>query len=242
MLKNSIRGTKDFLLYTGIFKLFKPFKGISKSIDSFSSLTSWVSEVNKKDLLINDFYSPKRDHSKRFQLHERVAKAYNLDSKTINYMEFGVAAGASFKWWLNTNKSPQSRFTGFDTFEGLPEDWGTYKKGAMSEAIPQIDDKRGEFIKGLFQDTLLQFINKNPNMFGEQVNVIHLDADLFTATIFVLTQLYKYLKKGDIIFFDEFNVPNHEYLAYQIFVNSFDIKLKPLGAVNNFYQVAFVVE
>jgi O-methyltransferase len=242
MLKKIIRSTKDFLLFIRIFLIFKPFKGLFKSISNFSSLTSWVSAVNKTDLLINDFYNGKRDHSKRFQLHEKVADTYKLGTQPVNYLEFGVASGSSFKWWLNRNSNSNSRFSGFDTFEGLPEDWGTYKKGDMSFGMIQVDDKRAELVKGLFQDTLLQFIDRNSARLQESVNIIHLDADLFTATIFVLTQLFRYIKKGDIIFFDEFSVPNHEYQAYQIFTSSFNIKLKPIGAVNNFYQVAFIVE
>ncbi len=72
--------------------------------------------------------------------------------------------------------------------------------------------------------------------------MIHMDADLFSSTIFVLSQLYPFLMKGDIIFFDEFNVANHEFLAFKIFTESFYVKLRPVGAVNNFYQTAFVVE
>jgi len=57
-----------------------------------------------------------------------------------------------------------------------------------------------------------------------------------------LSQLHPYLQKGDIIFFDEFNVANHEYQAFKIFSEAFYVKMKPIAAVNNFYQVAFVVE
>jgi ASC-1-like (ASCH) protein len=69
-----------------------------------------------------------------------------------------------------------------------------------------------------------------------------MDADLYSATIFTLSQLYPYIKKGDIILFDEFNVPLHEFKAYKEFIEAFYIKLKPVAAVNNFYQTAFVVE
>lgn len=198
--------------------------------------------MNKKDLLINDFYTTNRPLEKRFKLFEKVGTSLKLDSVKINYLEFGVAFGGSFKFWTDFNKNADSHFFGFDTFEGLPEDWGTFKKGAMSFNIPQIDDVRVEFIKGLFQDTLLPYLDKNGKLLNQGTNVIHMDADLFSATIFVLTQLYKYLKKGDIILFDEFTVPTHEYLAYKIFVDSFNIKLKPIGAINNFFRVAFIVE
>lgn len=59
---------------------------------------------------------------------------------------------------------------------------------------------------------------------------------------FVLTQLYPYLQPGDIILFDEFNVPLHEFKAFNEFTKAFYIELKPLGAVNNYLQVAFVVK
>jgi hypothetical protein len=68
--------------------------------------------------------------------------------------------------------------------------------------------------------------------------VIHLDADLYSATLFVLTQLYSKLKPGDIIFFDEFNVPMSEFKAWEDFVSAFYVEYEVLGAVNNYFQLA----
>jgi O-methyltransferase len=242
-MKKIARTIKDFLLFTRVFIILKPFATLFKTISHFSLLSSWVSRVNGSgNLLINDFYVPGRDFDRRYKLYEKVGTSLNLSGARLNYMEFGVASGNSFKWWIKFNTNAESHFTGFDTFEGLPEDWGGYKKGAMSYGIPQIDDKRADFFKGLFQETLNPFIDKNLQLFDKSVNVIHLDADLFSATIFVLSQLYRFIKKGDIILFDELSVPNHEFQAYKIFTEAFGIKLKPIGAVNNFYQVAFIVE
>jgi hypothetical protein len=112
--------------------------------------------------------------------------------------------------------------------------------GDMSASIPDLNDQRCSFFKGLFQDTLYDFIANNK--LSDKRKIIHLDADLFSSTLFVLTTLAPLLKKGDILFFDEFNVPNHEWMAFQIFTESFYIKTKLLGAVNNYYQVAFRVE
>ncbi len=238
-----IKNIKDFLVASRIFLLIKPFSGLFKTLSNFSLFTSWQSAANRdKTLLINDFYVPGRDHSRRYKLYNAVGQALALEAKKINYLEFGVASGSSFKWWVNFNKNAESHFAGFDTFEGLPESWGGYKKGEMSFQIPDISDERTAFYKGLFQETLNPFLDKNGNRFHESLSIIHLDADLFSATIFALSQLYRFIKKGDIIFFDELSVPNHEFLAYKIFTESFGIKLKPLGGVNNFYQVAFIVE
>jgi O-methyltransferase len=236
-----IKNIKDFLIFSRIFLLIKPLSGFYKSLSNFSLFTVWVNNVNKdKGLLINDFYTAGRDHSRRYKLYEKVADKLGLADKKINYLEFGVASGSSFKWWINCNKNKESNFTGFDTFEGLPESWGGYKKGDMSFKIPDITDERAEFYKGLFQVTFIPFLDKT--RFSESLTIVHLDADLFSSTIFVLSQVYKYLKTGDLILFDEFCVPNHEFLAYKIFTESFGVKLKLLGAVNNFYQVAFLVE
>ncbi|HEX4851231.1 MAG TPA: class I SAM-dependent methyltransferase, partial [Puia sp.] len=159
------------------------------------------------------------------------------------YLEFGVASGQSFFWWTKNNKNPGSKFFGFDTFEGLPEDWGGYKKGEMAHAENEVstEDERTEFVKGIFQDTLDGFISKHREILSKP-KLIHLDADLFSSTIFVLSQLYPFLQKGDIILFDEFNVANHEFFAYKIFTESFYVKLKLIAAQNNYYQTAFTVE
>ena len=135
---------------------------------------------------------------------------------------------------MENNQNPASRFSGFVTFEGLPEKWGSYTRGDFFSNIPQIDDSMVHFIKGLFQDTLYDFI-KSAHL-NKQL-LIHLDADLFSSTVFVLTTLAPYLKKGDIILFDEFNVPNDEFSAWEIFCRSYYIKYELLPPTRNYFQV-----
>src|SRR5919108_1860709 len=45
-----------------------------------------------------------------------------LRNVPVDYLEFGVFRGWSMQQWLQINKHPESRFVGFDTFTGLPED------------------------------------------------------------------------------------------------------------------------
>ena len=192
---------------------------------------------------MNDFYIFERDYDKRYKMFETIIQHHDLDKTGILYLEFGVAQALSFKWWINRIKNSEAKFVGFDTFEGLPEDWGTFfKKGDMISNIPDINDNRAAFVKGIFQDTLNNFIDNNKEDIKNKRKVIHLDADLFSSTIFTLSQFYPYLNKGDIILFDEFNVANHEFYAFKLFTETFYVKMKPIAAINNFYQVAFIVE
>jgi len=237
-----IKFFKDFLLWTGILRLFSGFNHLFFFLRNFNMLRSWIGKTNRTELLINDFYSWKRDYPKRYTMFDVIAAHYGLDKEPILYLEFGVASGSSFFWWMKKNTHPESLFKGFDTFEGLPEDWGGFKKGAMSFEQVESNDGRAEFIRGIFQESLNPFIEVNKPILQSRPKLIHLDADLFSSTIFVLSQLYTYLHKGDIILFDEFNVANHEFLAYKIFTESFYVKLRPIAAVNNFYQTAFIVE
>lgn len=73
---------------------------------------------------------------------------------------------------------------------------------------------------------------------------------MYTATLFYLSALFKcaaanklapYLKKGDIIFFDEFAVPTHEFKAFLDFTQSYYINLQLIAAANNYYFAAFKV-
>lgn len=185
----------------------------------------------------NDFYQETWDYERRYKLYEAIAASDQLFQNPIYYLEFGVAGGFSFKWWLERNKHSDSRFYGFDTFEGLPEKWGAFEKGSMAHELESlnINDPRASFYKGLFQQTLLPFLE---NYDGGLKKLIHIDSDLFSAALFVMTQLYRFLKPGDILLFDEFAVPQHEFLAFKIFTESFYINYEVLGAANNYLFVA----
>jgi hypothetical protein len=50
------------------------------------------------------------------------------------------------------------------------------------------------------------------------------------------------LKSGDIIFFDEFNVPLSEFKAWEDFASAFYIEYEVLGAVNNYFQLALKIK
>lgn len=233
---------KDIVLASRIGYLFYPFRKFFLFLSNLSELTAWINRNNKL-VQQNDFYTPKRNYSKRINGFDFIVDKYQLQNVPVTYFEFGVASGVSFEWWLEHLKHKDSVFWGFDTFEGLPEDWGLFfKKGAMAHSMKEIADDRHTFFKGIFQDTLNKALNENrAHLEQQRRKIILLDADLFSSTIFVLSQLYPFLQKGDLIIFDEYNVPNHEFFAMKIFQESFYVKFKPVSALNNFYQTAFEV-
>jgi len=207
-------------------------------IAHMAKLSKWIA-INKKKCK-NDFYTIKFNYNKRESLYEQVINDFNLNTN-IDYLEFGVAKGRSFNWWINRIKDVDARFYGFDTFTGLPESWGPFKKGDMgnNNTPPVIDDHRHEFYQGLFQQTLIPFLKHYD---ADKRKVIHMDADIYSATLYVLAIITPILKSGDIIFFDEFNVPLHEFKSFEEWSNAFYIDYEVLGGVNNFYQVAIMIK
>jgi hypothetical protein len=233
-----IRLTKRLFIQLQLHKIFGAFISFFSNITYLTHFSRWAYQ-NKK-IAYNDFPT-KWSYDKRYPLYNWVIKNESLFDVPVNYLEFGVASGKSFQWFLEQNKHPQSRFYGFDTFGGLPEDWGPFKKGSFSNQNkpPVITDERGKFYTGLFQQTLPVFIKELDN---SRRNILMMDADLYSATLYALTTLAPYLKKDDIIFFDEFVVPTHEFKAYLDFTQSYYINLELIAAANNYYFVAFKVK
>lgn len=235
---DAIRKAKSLFMKWNVHEVVRPFNPGLLNGAYMAELSKWRKTHPVKGY--NDFYQETWDYQRRLILYDAVGKAEGLFGGAIDYFEFGVAGGNSFKWWLEYNRDASSNFFGFDTFEGLPEKWGAFAKGSMSYTMEslEISDPRARFYKGLFQQTLVPFLEQYD---ASNRKLIHLDADLFSSTIFVLSQLYRVLRPGDILLFDEFAVPQHEFLAFKIFTESFYVDYEVIGAANNYLFVAIKI-
>jgi O-methyltransferase len=236
MIKNRIRGKLKGLFF--VLKLHRLFpQNLPGFISQLGELSRWI--AGHRDVGYSDFYTIQFDYSLRYKLYSYIIESENLNGP-FDYIEFGVSEGLSFKWWAEHIKENNARFYGFDTFTGLPEDWGNFKKGDMAtnNKPPEMNDTRCRFYEGLFQQTLPEFLKSYTP--GRR-KVIHMDADLYSSTLFTLTSVSPFLQKGDIILFDEFNVPMHEFKAFTEWTKSYYINYEVIGAVNNFYQVAIKI-
>jgi O-methyltransferase len=175
----------------------------------------------------------------RFGVYDYVGQ--QIGSQPIDFLEFGVFRGESFKYWLGLNQNPESRFTGFDTFTGLPEQWENFDAGAFDTdgATPETGDKRARFDKGMFQDTLYDFLD---NFSPRRQLVIHIDCDLFSSTLFVLAALDRFIVPGTIIMFDEFASIMHEFRAWNEYLPSFQRSATAIARTDRFLQVSFRID
>ena len=158
------------------------------------------------------------------------------DEKIV-LLEFGVYEGYSIKYFSDINTNKYSKFFGFDSFEGLPEDWTSlHDKGHFSTngAVPAVNDARINFVKGWFSDTLVSFKEHHPEIFEDRkiIKIVHFDADLYSSTLFLLTQLWRSNDEYYFIF-DEFL--GHETRALYNFSQSYPITIKFFGHTRDNY-------
>ena len=149
-------------------------------------------------------------HFHRWALFDHMTA---LSKKDRPFYEFGVWRGEAFRYLIKTFKKGY----GFDTFQGLPEDWHNEKIGTYSSDgnVPKIDGE--EFIAGKFEDTLSSFFAITRPM----ASIINFDADLYSSTICALNFSKPVIDQDTILIFDQFIInetwEQDEYKALEEF-------------------------
>jgi len=138
-----------------------------------------------------------------------------VDIPEATVVEFGVASGSTINQIAKV--FPDRTVWGFDSFEGLPEDWNpTHPAGSFKQSsLPLVADNV-KLVNGWFSETL----NQDWEAYGEYVAFAHIDCDLFSSTMTVVDWLWTRVVPGSIILFDELyytydgrNYLDHEYKA-----------------------------
>lgn len=131
-------------------------------------------------------------------------------------LEFGVFKGTSINFFADLFKD--HTLHGFDSFEGLAEDWTGYHlpKGTFDQKgqLPKVRDNVS-LHKGWFDQTLPPFLKQNSGT----IKFCHIDCDTYESSKYVLETVAPRLKKGSVIIFDEYlsypNWQNGEFKAWQ---------------------------
>ncbi|KAF4674446.1 hypothetical protein FOL47_009231 [Perkinsus chesapeaki] len=168
-------------------------------------------------------------------------------------LEFGVAHGRSLLRLAHHARAWNRTVVGFDSFRGLPEAWGPKFNspglfdmgGIIPERILKVDNARLNI--GLFRDTLplLDWDIVNTTSF---IAFLHIDCDIYSSALEILTTVACLLREGSIVVFDElFNMQgtytskeegraktsvswweDGEFLALQHSMQLLGLHLKPL--------------
>lgn len=158
------------------------------------------------------------------------------------WLEFGVAYGRTINY---ISQFTTGTVYGFDSFEGLPEDWRKgYEKGVFNmNGVPPQVNSNVVLVKGYFDKSLPVFIEDVIKKDGVKgISFIHIDCDLYSSTKCILDLLHPYILDGCIIEFDElveyegFMGETGELKALWEFVNTYNVKYEWIGCTGE--QVA----
>lgn len=160
--------------------------------------------------------------------------------------EFGVFNGNSLRIIRNFRKPP---VFGFDSFEGLPEQWDfgsdKHEKGHFTTNKPKDLPIGTYLVDGFFDKSLPEWVRAQT----ESIKLIHIDSDLYSSAKTVLSILDSKIEKDCIIIFDELvnldgrytNWQDGEWKALNEWLEEFEREVEPIGRTES-QQVAFIVK
>jgi predicted O-methyltransferase YrrM len=239
--------TVPFLMLTGVNMIEKPILYAEELLIPLPPY-NWGKHMNtpvpdNSGQQLFRFKTKNKDHKQNHNAltfvkkHLENAKAFETDAEVLKFasesvtlkdgcfLEMGVATGRSINFIAALN--PKDTIYGFDSFEGLPDDWersdNLFNKGvfAFKSPIPEIPVLQNVTLyKGWFKDILPRF--QRQVLEDKPIALLHMDCDIYTSCADVLSILEKNIVSGTVIVFDEFynydNSEDHEYKAFMEFI------------------------
>lgn len=156
-------------------------------------------------------------------------------------LDLGVWLGWSTRL---TSEASGQKVYGFDTFEGLVEDWevddhliikrGTFSLAeplaqrfirdtgvTLTDGIPPALGRDVEFIKGMTYETLEPFLADRP---GAPITLFHMDLDTYESCHHALETCKDHFIEGSVLVSDEYLVTNGEMRAFFEFQAKYDLQ------------------
>ena len=154
-------------------------------------------------------------------------------------LEFGVYNGKSIR---NIASIVNTEVHGFDSFEGIPENWNDEPSGSYSAngELPVVPSNV-TLHQGWFEDTLPKFIKEN----SSPIRFMNIDCDLYSSTKTIFDLLGLQVVPGTVIVFDEFigykSWKDDEFKAFQETVDQYQWRYEILSFSFATKQVAFKI-
>jgi Macrocin-O-methyltransferase (TylF) len=172
----------------------------------------------------------------------RLTRSGRQDSAEL-LLDLGVWLGWSTR--LISDASDRIVY-GFDTFEGLVEDWqiddqivikqGTFSLAepiaqrfmrdtgvSLDEGLPAALDRKVQFIRGSTYETLVPFLADRP---AAPIALFHMDLDTYESCLHALETCKDRFVEGSILVFDEFLVTNGEMRAFYEFQSQYGLEYR----------------
>lgn len=194
-----------------------------------------------------DYVEQHMQNAIMFLTHTELLR-HSVNRGTIDgeYLEFGVYKGNTINYIakLVRTRAPSKTVWGFDSFEGLPNDWGGYvitketfdQGGTLPPVAPNV-----KLVKGFFDATLPGWTKNNLSP-ESKISLLHVDSDLYESCQTILNELNAHICPGTFILFDEyFNYPhwqNHEFKSFAEFCRAYDVTYRYVG----FHEQKVLVE
>jgi hypothetical protein len=145
-------------------------------------------------------------------------------------MEFGVFQGVTLRH-LAKSISPGRRVTGFDTFEGLPDDWGDLlAKGTFATSMPSLEGLVNVALEvGRIEDTLPKYLSQHRPM----ISLVHSDCPYYEINVFILEHVLPCMPPGSVVVFDEYygypSYEMYEFRAWSEIRRRLNLKTSPIA-------------
>jgi hypothetical protein len=159
--------------------------------------------------------------------------------------ELALDLGVWLGWSTRLLSDASDRMVyGFDTFEGLVEDWqiddqilikqGTFSLAeplaerfmrdtgvSLHEGLPAALGRRVQFIRGSTYETLAPFLAERP---ASPITLFHMDLDTYESCLHALETCKDRFIEGSILVFDEYLVTNGEMRAFFEFQSEYELE------------------
>lgn len=178
------------------------------------TLPQSVPMLIKQDAVLDSFAYAKEHMTEAYSFHDRfdglslsIKEALRRFPTRTLVLEFGVYKAGMINY--QATKFPALSFVGFDSFEGLKEQWGgnfPEKTFDLGGKLPRVR-RNVSLVKGWFSQSVPEW--KKASGVSQVPLLVHIDCDTYPATIDALDLCSEYVEQGVIIHFDDyFGFPN----------------------------------
>jgi hypothetical protein len=173
------------------------------------TLPESVPMLMRRDAVMDSFGYAKENMTEAYSFLDRfdgltlsIDEARRRFPSRKRVLEFGVYKGGMINH--QARKFPGLNFVGFDSFEGLQEQWSGMapaKTFDLGGKLPRVRPNVA-LVKGWFAESASRW--KAENAGAEIPLLVHVDCDTYAATVDVLEFCSDYVEHGLVIHFDDY--------------------------------------